>query len=134
MIRRVLTLGAVLAWIFGAMLILTPGPFFAPIGIAVDEKVATIAQNQGAALIAIGLINFLCRGVTDAAALRAVLLGNLVLQLLSIVVVVRALALGIFPPQGAPALVIHAVLGTLFALALRRVRMVDERTPRASAG
>jgi hypothetical protein len=62
MIRLVLTLGAVLAWIFGAMLLLAPGPFFAPIGIAVDEKVATIAQNQGAALIAVGLINFLCRG------------------------------------------------------------------------
>jgi hypothetical protein len=134
MIRLVLTLGAVLAWIFGAMLLLAPGPFFAPMGIAVDQKVATIAQNQGAALIAIGLINFLCRRVTDAAALRAVLLGNLVIQLLSLGIAVRALALGIFPSQGAPAVVIHVILGTLFAVALRRVRTVEERTPRASAG
>ena len=134
MIRIVLTLGAVLAWIFGAMLLLAPGPFFAPMGIVMDEKVATIAQNQGAALISIGLINFLCRGVTDATALRAVLLGNMVIQLLSLGIVVRALALGIFPPRGAPALVIHVILGTLFAVALRRVRMLEERTPRASAG
>ena len=134
MIRLVLTLGAVLAWIFGGMLLLAPGPFFAPIGVTVDKKVAIIAQNQGAALIAIGLVNFLSRGVTDAAALRSVLLGNLVIQLLSLGIVVRALALGIFPPQGVPAVVIHVVLATLFALALRRVRTVEERTPRASAG
>jgi hypothetical protein len=122
-IRRVLTLGAVLAWLFGAMLLLAPGPFFAPIGIVLDEKLATIAQNQGAALIAIGLIDFLARGVTDAAALRAVLIGNLVIQLLSLAIAVRALALGIFPPQGAPAVVIHVVLGILFGLALRRLRV-----------
>jgi len=132
-IRVVLTLGAALAWIFGAMLLLAPGPFFAPIGIVVDDKVATIAQNQGAALIAIGVIDFLARKVTDAAALRAVLVGNLVVQLLALGIVVRALTLGIFPPQGAPAVAIHLVLGTLFGLALRRVRMVEERTPRASA-
>lgn len=133
MIRLVLTLGAVLAWIFGTMLLLAPGPFFAPMGIAVDAKVATIAQNQGAALIAIGVIDFLARGVTDARGLRAVLVGNLVIQLLSLGIVVRALALGILPPQGAPAVAIHLVLGTLFALALRRVRMVEEQTPRPSS-
>ena len=133
MIRVVLTLGAVLAWIFGGMLLLAPGPFFAPVGIVVDDKVATIAQNQGAALIAIGLIDFLARKVTDAAALRAVLVGNLVVQLLALGIVVRALTLGIFPSHGAPAVAVHLVLGTLFGLALRRLRMVEERTPRASA-
>jgi hypothetical protein len=72
--------------------------------------------------------------VTDGAALRAVLLGNLAIQLLSLGIALRALALGILPSQGAPAVVIHVILGTLFAVALRRVRMVEERTPRASAG
>ena len=118
--RWVLTIAAVLAWLFGAMLLFAPGPFFAPIGIAVDDKIATIAQNQGAALIAIGVIDFLARRVTDRDALRAVLWGNIVVQALSLAVAVRALALGIFPPKGAPSVVIHVVLGALFALALRR--------------
>jgi len=120
--RWVLTIGAVLAWVFGAMLLLAPGPFFAPIGIAVDDKIATIAQNQGAALIAIGVIDFLARRVTDPAALRAVLWGNIVVQALSLAVAVRALALGIFPTKGAPSVVIHVVLGALFAVALTRCR------------
>jgi len=118
--RWVLTIAAVLAWVFGAMLMLAPAPFFAPIGIDVTDKVATIAQNQGAALVAIGTIDFLARRVTDHAALRAILYGNLVVQALSLAVVVRALALGIFPPKGAPSVVIHVILGTLFVLALRR--------------
>jgi nitrate reductase gamma subunit len=118
--RWLLTIGAVLACLFGAMLMLAPAPFFAPIGIEVTDKVATIAQNQGAALIAIGVIDFLARRVTDRAALRAVLWGNVVVQMLSLAVAVRALALGIFPPKGAPSVVIHVVLGVLFAIALRR--------------
>src|SRR5690349_9005838 len=122
MARWVLAVGAALAWLFGAMLMLAPGPFFAPIGIAVDDKIATIAQNQGAALVAIGVIDFLARRVTDPAALRAVLWGNIVVQALSLAVAVRALALGIFPPKGAPSVAIHVVLGALFAVALRRSR------------
>jgi hypothetical protein len=118
--RWVLTIAAVLAWLFGAILMLAPAPFFAPVGIPVDDKVATIAQNQGAALIAIGVIDFLARRVTDPVALRAVLYGNLVVQALSLAVALRALALGIFPAKGAPSVVIHVVLGVLFALALRR--------------
>jgi nitrate reductase gamma subunit len=118
--RWVLTIGAILAWLFGAMLMLAPAPFFAPIGIDVTDKVATIAQNQGAALVAIGVIDFLARRVTDPTALRAVLYGNVVVQALSLAVAVRALALGIFPAKGAPSLVIHVVLGALFVLALRR--------------
>jgi hypothetical protein len=131
-IRWVLIIGAVLAWIFGTMLILAPGPFFAPIGIAMTDKIATIAQNQGAALISIGVINFLARGTTDRTALRAVLVGNLVIQVLSLLVAVRALALGIFPPQGAPSVVIHLVLGTLFVLALRRVGTAPRVQPGAA--
>jgi len=131
-IRWVLIIGALLAWIFGAMLILVPGPFFAPIGIPMTDKIATIAQNQGAALIAIGVINFLARGTVDRVALRAVLVGNLVIQVLSLLVTVRALALGIFPPQGAPSVVIHLALGTLFALALRRVGTAPRVQPGAS--
>ena len=131
MIRWALTIGAVLAWLFGAMLLLVPGPFFAPIGITMTDKIATIAQNQGAALISIGVIDFLARGTTDRTALRAVLVGNLVIQVLSLLVAIRALALGIFPPQGAPSVVIHLVLGTLFALALRRVATMRRTQPGA---
>jgi tellurite resistance protein TehA-like permease len=43
-------------------------------------------------------------------------------QVLSLAVAVRALALGIFPPAAAPSAAIHVVLGALFAVALARTR------------
>src|SRR5207253_9185894 len=47
----------------------------------------------------------------------------LVVQMLSLAVAVRALALGLFPAKGAPSVVIHVVLGALFAVALARTRV-----------
>lgn len=120
-----LTISAVLAWLFGLMLLFNTRQFEAPVGIEVTDKVATIAQAQGAILLGLGVINWLSRGVTDARALIAVLAGNLVVQLASLGVVVRALATGIFPPQAAPAVAIHVLLGGGFATYLLRLR----RTP-----
>ena len=125
MTRWLLVVAAVLAWIIGAALLFSPGPFFAPVGIDVTPKVATIAQAQGALLVGIGVINFLARRVTDRAGLRAILAGNLVVQLISLIVALRALALGLFQASGAPSVVIHVVLGALFAVALVRTRRLS---------
>ena len=120
--RWLLTVSAVLAWAFGIMLMFNTKAFEAPVGIDVTDKVATIAQAQGAILLGLGLINWMCRGVTDDKALAAVLAGNLVVQLASLAVAARALILGIFPIQGAPAIVIHVLLGSAFAIYLAKVR------------
>ena len=94
----------------------------APMGIDVTDKVATIAQAQGAILFGLGLVNWLAQSVTDRRALAAVLAGNLVVQLLSLGVVARAMAMGIFPPQAIGAIVIHVALGAWFAFELARLR------------
>jgi hypothetical protein len=122
MIRWLLMVAAVLAWLFGLMLLFNARAFEAPVGIDVTDKVATIAQAQGAILLGLGVINWLARTVTDVRALTAVLSGNLVVQLLSLGVAGRAVLLHIFPIQGAPAIAIHVVLGVAFAIALARVR------------
>jgi len=127
--RWLLIVSAVLAWLFGLMLLFNARQFEAPVGIDVSDKVATIAQTQGAILIGLGVINWMTRRVTDATALSAVLTGNLVVQLLSLGIAARALVLRIIPMQGAPAVVVHVVLGTAFAIALTRVR----REPAADA-
>ena len=116
-----LVIGAVLAWLFSLMLLFNTRAFEAPIGIDVSDKVATIAQAQGAILLGLGVANWMMRRVSDAGALRAILVGNLVVQLASLIVAGRALALGIFPPQGAPAVVIHTLLGAGFVSSLFRV-------------
>ena len=122
MTRWLLMVSAVLAWLFGLMLLFDARAFEAPVGIDVTDKVATIAQAQGAILLGLGVINWLGRNLTDARALSPILAGNLVVQLASLGVAARALLLHIFPSQGAPAVVIHVLLGVGFAVALVRVR------------
>jgi hypothetical protein len=120
--RLLLLISAILAWLIGLMLLFNARGFEAPVGIEVNDKVATIAQAQGAILIGVGVINFMARSIAETRALVAILAGNLVIQLLSLAVAGRALVLHILPMQGAPAVVIHILLGAAFALALGRVR------------
>ena len=133
MTRWLLIVAAVLAWLFGLMLLFNARGFEAPVGIDVTDKIATIAQAQGAILVGLGVTNWLARDVADLRALSAVLAGNLVVQLLSLGVAVRAVVLHIFPIQAAPAIVIHVLLGAAFGVALLRVRRKVFASPSPSA-
>jgi len=115
-----LSIAAVLAWLFGAALILAPAGFYAPTGIAMTPLLATIAQAHGATLFGLGVIDWMSRSATGASA-RAVLAGNLVVQVLSLGVVLRTMSLGAGAAV-APGVVIHVVLGGLFAFFLARSR------------
>ena len=107
-----LAVAAVLAWLFGGMLIFMPQEFYAPVGIAMTPMLATNSQAHGATLIGLGVIDWLARGA-DRRGIVAVLAGNLVTQILSLLVVARTMQLGAGAAM-APAIVIHVVLGTLF--------------------
>jgi hypothetical protein len=118
--KILLSVAAVLAWIFGAMLLLMPAQFYAPTGIDMPPLTATVAQAHGATLFGLGIVNWLAR-VADRRGLIAVLGGNLVVQILSLIVVLRTMSLG--PGMAvAPGVVIHVVLGSLFAFFLLKAR------------
>lgn len=120
--RWLLIVSAILAWLFALMLLFNAKAFEAPVGIVLDAKTATIAQAQGAILLGLGVINWMARKIVDDHALKAVLAGNLVVQIASLIVAGRAVLTGIFPPKGAPAIVIHVLLGSAFAFYLWRIR------------
>jgi len=115
-----LSIAAVLAWIFGGALLLAPGPFYAPTGIAITPMLATVAQAHGATLVGLGVIDWLARNA-EKRGLIAVLAGNLVVQILSLAVVLRTMTLGAGVAV-APGVVIHVVLGGLFAYFLWKAR------------
>ncbi len=115
-----LSIAAVLAWLFGGMLLLAPGPFYQPTGIVMTPMLATLAQAHGATLVGLGVIDWLARGA-EGRGLVAVLGGNLVVQILSLGVVIRTMTLGAGAAV-APGVVIHVVLGSLFALFLVKAR------------
>ena len=115
-----ISIAAVLAWLFGAMLLFAPAGLYAPAGIEMTPMIATLAQAHGATLVGLGVVNWLARNA-DRQGLIAVLTGNLVVQVLSLFVVIRTMQLGAGLAV-APGVVIHVVLGSLFATFLIRVR------------
>jgi hypothetical protein len=120
--RAFLTVAAILAWLVAAMLLLAPAQFYAPTGVQLTPMLGTIAQAHGATLLGLGVVNWLARGA-DRSGLVAVLTGNLVVQVLSLGVVIRTILLA--PEMGAgaaPGVLIHVVLGSLFAFFLVRAR------------
>ena len=122
-----LAISAVLAWIFGSGLLFLSSSFYAPMGIIVTPPIAVTAQAQGAILIGLGVLNWTARSLPPAV-VRPVLLGNLVVQALSLAVIARALVLGIVPPQNAGAVVVHIVLGAGFAYFLTQSRRISPAT------
>jgi hypothetical protein len=119
-VKFFLAIAAVLAWLFGAALLFAPGGFYKPTGIEMTPLLATIAQAHGATLIGLGVIDWLARNAEPSGA-RAVLAGNLVVQVLSLGVVLRTMSLGAGAAV-APGVAIHVVLGGLFAFFLARAR------------
>ncbi|HLX17596.1 MAG TPA: hypothetical protein VKS24_20595 [Bradyrhizobium sp.] len=115
-----ISIAAVLAVLFGAMMLVFPVEFYAPTGIAMTPMIATVAQAHGATLVGLGVVNWLARNA-DRQGLIAILGGNLVVQVLSLLVVLRTAQLGAGFAV-APGVVIHVVLGSLFAFFLIRIR------------
>lgn len=113
-----ISVSAVLAWLFGAMLLFVPAQFYAPTGITMSPMLATIAQAHGATLFGLGVVNWLARSA-ERTGLIAVLAGNLVVQVFSLVVVLKTMALGAGSAV-APGVVIHATLGSFFAYFLTK--------------
>ena len=115
-----LSIAAVFAWLFGAMLLLAPGPFYAPTGLAMTPMVASIAQAHGATLVGLGVITWMARGA-NRQGLVAVLTGNLVVQILSLGVAIRTVMLG-GGPSATPSIFIHVVLGAFFLFFLLQAK------------
>jgi asparagine N-glycosylation enzyme membrane subunit Stt3 len=115
-----LAIAALLAWLFGAMLLLMPEKFYAPTGIEMTPMLATVAQAHGATLVGLGVITWFARNA-EKRGLMAVLGGSLVVQILSLGVVLRTMQLGAGMAV-APGVVIHVTLGSLFAFFLLRLR------------
>jgi hypothetical protein len=117
-----LSVAAVLAWVFAAALLAFPQEFYAPTRIVLTPMLATLPQAHGATLFGLGVVNWLARGL-QGAAVRPVLAGNLVVQLLSLGVVARTWQLGA-GSNVLPGVVIHVVLGAVFAYFLVRTLKV----------
>lgn len=119
-----LGISAVLAWIFAAALLFAPSKFYAPTGMTLTPMLATLAQAHGATLFGLGVIDWMARKA-DYSGVVAVLTGNLVVQILSLMIVLRTMQLGAGSAV-APGVVIHVTLGSLFLYFLWKTKKVTK--------
>jgi hypothetical protein len=117
--KTFLGIAAFLAWLSGAALMFATKAFYEPFGIEVTAKIALIAQAEAAVLIGLGVITWLARRM-ERFGQTAVIAGNLVVQVLSLLVIARAALLGAVSGT-TPGIAMHSILSVAFAVCLARM-------------
>jgi hypothetical protein len=130
--RVVLIIGAAMALLFGLLLTLMPDQMLAGFGLDAPTAARVLSRDVGVTLVGLGLLNWLARNATGST-LRALLIANLFVQIAELVVNGAELAVGDLPAPAAGGLVIHIVLGALFAWALLRSPAVATAPATAAA-
>lgn len=117
--KLALTIGAAAALIFGLALAVAPAQMLAGFGLGVPTEAQVLSRDVGVTLLGLAVINWMAREATGRA-VRAILVGNVFIQVAEFLVNGWEVAAGILPMQAAGGLVIHLVLGVVFLLGLRR--------------
>jgi len=117
--KLALTIGAVAAVLFGAILALAPDQMLGGFGLAAPKEALVLGRDIGVTLVGLGIVNWLARNETGAA-VRALLIGNAFIQIAEAIVNGWEAAAGILPAQAYGGVVLHVVLAVVFLLPLRR--------------
>ena len=115
--KHFLTSAALIAFGVGGFALIAPAALLASKGVAPSAAAGVWVREVGALLIAIGLIGWLVRAQADSATLRAVLVGNALLQFTLLPIEPIAYVQGVITalPGIVPNTVLHLLLGVGFA-------------------
>ena len=80
-----LSIGAVVAVIFGLLLVFAPVQMLAGFGLKAPDEGVILSRDVGSTLIGLGIINWLARNEIGPA-VRALLIGNAFIQIAELVV------------------------------------------------
>ena len=116
--RLALMIGGVAAVVFGLALFVSPESMLAGFGVATPVSARVLARDVGATLIGLGVINWMARNATGEL-LRALLVGNVVVQALELLINGYEIVVDDLPTQATGGLLIHLILDTMFILAMR---------------
>src|SRR5438034_10546276 len=111
-------IGGAAALLFGLALFVTPESMLAGFGVVAPASTKVLARDVGATLIGLGVINWMARNASRAA-VRALLVGNVVVQALALGINTYEIVAGDPPGQPAPGPLVHLVLGAFFISARR---------------
>jgi len=110
-----LIFNAVIALVFGIGFVLVPGTMATLYGMTAGPEVNLAGQFFGVELIAVGLLCWLARNVSDSAAQRAMILAFLIADVIGLIVSIMGTLSGVFNAVGWSAVVIYLVLSLGFA-------------------
>ena len=110
-----LIFNAVIALVFGIGFVLVPGTMGTLYGMTPGPDVNLIGQFFGVELIAVGLLCWLARDVSDSAAQHAMILAFLIAEVIGLIVSIMGTLSGVFNAVGWSAVVIYLVLSLGFA-------------------
>ena len=110
-----LILNAVIALVFGIGFVLLPGTVATLYGMKPGPDVNLAGQFFGVELIAVGLLCWLARNVSDAAAQRAMILAFLIADVIGLIVSIMGTLSGVFNAVGWSAVVIYLGLSLGYA-------------------
>ena len=110
-----LIFNAVIALVFGIGFVLVPGTMGTLYGMTPGPEVNLAGQFFGVELIAVGLLCWLARNVSDSAAQRAMILAFLIADVIGLIVSLMGTLSGVFNAVGWSAVVIYLVLSLGFA-------------------
>lgn len=114
-LKTFLGITSVILGLFGFSMIFNSANMAKGFGLDLNDLGIVLFRDLGTASIGVAVINWLSRSLQDGQALRAVVLGNLVMQGLGVVVNVADIMQGHIGPSGWSGVVLHAVLAAGFA-------------------
>ena len=114
-LSTLLAIAAVIGAAFGVAFVVASGPLLSIYGITLDKAGTLVAQLFGALLIGIATLNWFARHVTEPEARQAVVLGNLVGDVVGFVVILLGQIAGIANALGWSNVAIYLLLAIGFA-------------------
>jgi hypothetical protein len=110
-----LMVAAVIGAVYGIAFVVATGPLLSLFGISLDKAGTLVAQLFGGALIALAVVNWFARNVTDPEARQAVVYGNLAGDVVGFVVILLGQLAGIANVLGWSSVAIYLLLALGFA-------------------
>jgi len=114
-LRTLLVVAAVIGAVYGIAFVVASGPLLSLFGITLDKAGTLVAQLFGGALIALAVVNWFARNVTDPEARQAVVFGNLAGDAVGFVVILLGQLAGITNALGWSSVAIYLLLALGFA-------------------
>ena len=114
-LKHLLIINTVVCAVYGIPLLLLPATMLSLHGVAQDPGTRLMAQYFGSALIAIGLLTWLARDVTDSEAQGAIILALLIANVIGIVISVLGTVSGPMNALGWLGAAVYALLALGYA-------------------